>query len=417
MSIEDNKNLLLYARSLWKKHNKFIPFPYVISNEKDILKKSEDVIPCLLNKEAFEINLYLLKRYIKEYPQKQLFRLWGDGVNIGGLNKVLSLSSEEKSGVLISKEGMRRADKFLHLSALVIHKYLTNYDYYLFREGADEIGGIIICENFIDCKDIVKGINNQIYKYSQMLQLSSVPHTKYPNRYGSMFVCACNPITKNFQREKNIEDTVKVYCSQYINVHKDKENILCSGSRIWKSEVELDGNHPSSEVVEKNRFLQKQENIQRYKSYNMNPWQAMYSFNLSFKKQQKTLFDENFIGFGLEDWEFSYRLVKKMGYIPKLKPSIKTIQYDDFHNTRNPFKNINQQDIKCYIKNALYFIEKYPEDKNLHKEIVKFLKKFEYCPKTHKFKRLFVDFQKLDEENIHDTINKYRLITAYKSRL
>lgn len=83
MSIEDNKNLLLYARSLWKKHNKFIPFPYVISNEKDILKKSEDVIPCLLNKEAFEINLYLLKRYIKEYPQKQLFRLWGDGVNIG----------------------------------------------------------------------------------------------------------------------------------------------------------------------------------------------------------------------------------------------------------------------------------------------------------------------------------------------
>lgn len=215
MSIEDNKNLLLYARSLWKKHNKFIPFPYVISNEKDILKKSEDVIPCLLNKEAFEINLYLLKRYIKEYPQKQLFRLWGDGVNIGGLNKVLSLSSEEKSGVLISKEGMRRADKFLHLSALVIHKYLTNYDYYLFREGADEIGGIIICENFIDCKDIVKGINNQIYKYSQMLQLSSVPHTKYPNRYGSMFVCACNPITKNFQREKNIEDTVKVYCSQY----------------------------------------------------------------------------------------------------------------------------------------------------------------------------------------------------------
>lgn len=48
-----------------------------------------------------------------------------------------------------------------------------------------------------------------------MLQLSSVPHTKYPNRYGSMFVCACNPITKNFQREKNIEDTVKVYCSQY----------------------------------------------------------------------------------------------------------------------------------------------------------------------------------------------------------
>ncbi len=207
------------------------------------------------------------------------------------------------------------------------------------------------------------------------------------------------------------------FVEQHINVHKDKENILCSGSRIWKSEVELDGNHPSSEVVEKNRFLQKQENIQRYKSYNMNPWQAMYSFNLSFKKQQKTLFDENFIGFGLEDWEFSYRLVKKMGYIPKLKPSIKTIQYDDFHNTRNPFKNINQQDIKCYIKNALYFIEKYPEDKNLHKEIVKFLKKFEYCPKTHKFKRLFVDFQKLDEENIHDTINKYRLITAYKSRL
>lgn len=158
--------------------------------------------------------------------------------------------------------------------------------------------------------------------------------------------------------------------------------------------------------------------IQRNKSFHsINPWQAVYAFSLSFKKGQDTLFDEQFQGFGLEDWEFAYRLSKIHGYSITFDPSIKTTQYDDFKRTQNPFKNLNQNDINLYIKNALYFIEKYPEDKCLHKDLIKFVSKFAYSQKNQKFERIYVDFDELSKKDVNDIIKNYALLTKYKSKL
>ena len=170
--------------------------------------------------------------------------------------------------------------------------------------------------------------------------------------------------------------------------------------------------------LERNKFLETQENIQRNKSFHsINPWQAVYAFSLSFKKGQDTLFDEQFQGFGLEDWEFAYRLSKIHGYSITFDPSIKTTQYDDFKRTQNPFKNLNQNDINLYIKNALYFIEKYPEDKCLHKDLIKFVSKFAYSQKNQKFERIYVDFDELAKKDVNDIIKNYALLTKYKSKL
>lgn len=208
------------------------------------------------------------------------------------------------------------------------------------------------------------------------------------------------------------------FIEKHILAHKNSDNTICTGSRIWKSEAELNEQNVNIEQIERNKFLETQENIQRNKSFHsINPWQAVYAFSLSFKKGQDTLFDEQFQGFGLEDWEFAYRLSKIHGYSITFDPSIKTTQYDDFKRTQNPFKNLNQNDINLYIKNALYFIEKYPEDKCLHKDLIKFVSKFAYSQKNQKFERIYVDFDELAKKDVNDIIKNYALLTKYKSKL
>lgn len=171
MTIENNKKLLDYAKYLWLKEKKFIPFPYILLNSSILLNKCYDTIFPLLNKESLKINFFLLKNYVAKYQQHPVLRIWGDGMNIGGLNKVLSKSTEEQSGVMISKEGMRRSDKFLQLSALIMQKNLleNNMESFLFREGADEIYFI---EKYPEdkClhKDLIKFVSK--FAYSQKNQ-------------------------------------------------------------------------------------------------------------------------------------------------------------------------------------------------------------------------------------------------------
>ena len=201
-------------------------------------------------------------------------------------------------------------------------------------------------------------------------------------------------------------------CSEYAST---SNKILI----IFDAKNEKNANDILSQALKStDKFLETQENIQRNKSFHsINPWQAVYAFSLSFKKGQDTLFDEQFQGFGLEDWEFAYRLSKIHGYSITFDPSIKTTQYDDFKRTQNPFKNLNQNDINLYIKNALYFIEKYPEDKCLHKDLIKFVSKFAYSQKNQKFERIYVDFDELAKKDVNDIIKNYALLTKYKSKL
>ena len=185
MTIENNKKLLDYAKYLWLKEKKFIPFPYILLNSSILLNKCYDTIFPLLNKESLKINFFLLKNYVAKYQQHPVLRIWGDGMNIGGLNKVLSKSTEEQSGVMISKEGMRRSDKFLQLSALIMQKNLleNNMESFLFREGADEIGGIVTEGNFAIIQDIINKTNAEIHEKAQCLKIDSIPHSKYEGRY------------------------------------------------------------------------------------------------------------------------------------------------------------------------------------------------------------------------------------------
>lgn len=92
---------------------------------------------------------------------------------------------------------------------------------------------------------------------------------------------------------------------------------------------------------------------------NMKEWQRIWGYNFAFKKNKDIYFDEHFIGWGLEDVELIYRMLKS-GYKAK-----ELNNYDIFHidnssiGSCNPFKTNKPQDMLNFIKNAIYFCEKY----------------------------------------------------------
>lgn len=85
------------------------------------------------------------------------------------------------------------------------------------------------------------------------------------------------------------------FIEKHILAHKNSDNTICTGSRIWKSEAELNEQNVNIEQIERNKFLETQENIQRNKSFHsINPWQAVYAFSLSFKKDKIHYLMNNF---------------------------------------------------------------------------------------------------------------------------
>ena len=95
------------------------------------------------------------------------------------------------------------------------------------------------------------------------------------------------------------------------------------------------------------------------------PWLYVYSCNFSVTRTAATpRFDESFRGWGMEDIEYGYRLQKKCGY--ELVPALgaRVLHIEDVH-PRDPFRcevRTLEPTYDSYVRNAIHFMDKYPED-------------------------------------------------------
>jgi len=93
-------------------------------------------------------------------------------------------------------------------------------------------------------------------------------------------------------------------------------------------------------------------------------WFYVYSCNFSVSRTAETpRFDESFVGWGMEDIEYGYRL-QKSGY--ELVPALgaRVLHIEDVH-PRDPFRcevRTLEPTYDSYVKNAIHFMDKYPED-------------------------------------------------------
>lgn len=94
------------------------------------------------------------------------------------------------------------------------------------------------------------------------------------------------------------------------------------------------------------------------------PWLYVYSCNFSVRRgAELPRFDESFVGWGMEDLEYGYRL-DKAGY--ELVPALgaRVLHVEDAH-PRDPFRcevRTLEPTYDSYVKNAIHFMDKYPGD-------------------------------------------------------
>ncbi len=96
------------------------------------------------------------------------------------------------------------------------------------------------------------------------------------------------------------------------------------------------------------------------------PWFFVYSCNFSITRGSTAstpTFDESFVGWGMEDIEFGYRL-HKAGYEVVAAMGARVLHIEDTH-PRDPFRcevRTIEPVYDTYVRNAIRFMDKYPDD-------------------------------------------------------
>lgn len=96
------------------------------------------------------------------------------------------------------------------------------------------------------------------------------------------------------------------------------------------------------------------------------PWFFVYSCNFSVPNREEIRFDDDFEGWGMEDTELGYRLVRS-GYEVVVDPEARVLHVED-PAPRDPFRCTErglEPHYDSYVHNSVQFIDKYPDDPEL----------------------------------------------------
>lgn len=162
--------------------------------------------------------------YRKSHPNSlkglRVFRVWGDIANMGGLGVALSVEGEEIIDSKGSVDGIKHANSYMRLIGELTKKQLSTIGStqatVLCREGADEIGGLIICDETVSedhIQNAITQVNEKAEKDSHKLSLGNIAHRKSPNdpnRMGVGFVCDAAEVNLDTEdyRQRELEKSV-----------------------------------------------------------------------------------------------------------------------------------------------------------------------------------------------------------------
>lgn len=151
--------------------------------------------------------------------------------------------------------------------------------------------------------------------------------------------------------------------------------MMVAGNRKWRGELSSIKHLPIGPIEEVIKFLEggfsvdekskKREEVERGRRkqwlISPHPWRACFSGNVSVGWSPEVQFDENFVGWGPEDWEFNHRLCTKHGYIPIYRDDITAYHLETPDAVGNVFRGGTHEEIVMYMKNTFYFFDKCPE--------------------------------------------------------
>ena len=168
------------------------------------------------------------------------------------------------------------------------------------------------------------------------------------------------------------------FVEKHISFHRKDPNFIVGGDRLFchDSDFAKAGTFRNPRVLigwlEKHAWVNEQERGYRKEWLKSeNPWKAGFASNLSIRRSPEVCFDENFLGWGIEDWEFVYRM-NRSGKKFHFAKDIIVYHLDMKNAIFNAFRNNDHKEMVLFARNALYFVDKYPDDFSLRECTIAF---------------------------------------------
>jgi GT2 family glycosyltransferase len=217
-------------------------------------------------------------------------------------------------------------------------------------------------------------------KTKEMIEKLSISNLKYFKIKNLGYRCVSRARNFGIKKSKNeiiifVDSDIIVtpnFVLEHIKNHNKDKNLVVIG---YTSALETKDKHDKKEIMDlAEKDYNKISTIAIIPNYidrmsteclnNLNalekPWEVFLTGNASIRRQHLIgfgMFDENFRGWGLEDIELGYRLIKR-GL--KFKLNRNALGYHIGTDIiLNPFLNPSQKKWKSYIKNMSYFLKKF----------------------------------------------------------
>ena len=153
------------------------------------------------------------------------------------------------------------------------------------------------------------------------------------------------------------------FIQKHIKMHLNNKNILAYSDREFKDFTELSFSNIHVRSKNKKNIKLEEDEI-NVKNNSLYGWQKAGGFNVSFIKKPFTLYNEDFIGWGLEDVEFAYKLEKVYNY-NIISLDTKVIHINKKTETvYNPYITKDKEQFKQFLLNALTIINTYKSKSN-----------------------------------------------------
>lgn len=163
---------------------------------------------------------------------------------------------------------------------------------------------------------------------------------------------------------------------KHVETHA-RDNLLVAGNRRWRGPIDpvifesVDGK-PIEVVIRQleNGWEVDEPSVRRERTErerrkvwlnSRHPWRVCFSGNLSVPNNPDVFFDENYVGYGNEDWELAHRLCIYHGYSPVYRDDISAYHLESTGSVSNVFRVGKHEDIVLHMLNIFHFFDKCPE--------------------------------------------------------
>ena len=152
----------------------------------------------------------------------------------------------------------------------------------------------------------------------------------------------------------------KNFIRDHFRAHDQSDLVVCGSRRSLfptrpQQTLQSTLRNPEVDVID---FAERQSKAYRSSA----PWSVLLGCNFSVAKSPQIVFDENFVGWGYEDWELACRLATTYDIRLDCSPALTVTHYEQVPLVdQNPLRPQSAEEIALFMRNLVYFCRLYPD--------------------------------------------------------